>query len=480
MKSSYKNIPHSEDSNYVSLGLRRHIPSRSLSVDEGVSYAQVLWFLLLHAPLLLVFRALPLIATLHSLVVFFVGLHYIIKDEQPVRAAWVLAYIAGSEILWRGVEAALVWEYAKYISLLLCIVMILKYRLFQRVSFWPILFVMLLIPGIFVAPNINREDIAFQLTGPVTLAVASFVFSSLSFKKTDLQRLFLSMIAPAVAMTVLVLVMLLTNDVQFYGHRENELITGEIGANQVSSALSLGAMVAFYYIFLTGQDRRMRNLMIWLFLGLLIFSVLTFSRSGLWNTFGAVVVSIYFLVRERQRKFSLFGLIVALAVVVNFIVVPLLTNITGGAVLARFSDLNTTGRDRFIKAEWKSFLENPIWGVGVGQSRYTNRMPIDIGKKTHTEYTRLLAEHGSLGVVVLVILAVVTASRVCSGHDPLWKGISVGLTAWTLLYLFHSATRLVAPSFTFGLAAANYLVDNEKNQNSETSLPDPTRSLSKS
>jgi hypothetical protein len=409
----------------------------------------------------MIFRSVPIIA-IYSLGVVLLGLHYLARDEKPTRVVWVMAYIAGAEILWRGADAALVWEYGKYATLFLCVLMILKYRLVRRLSLWPLLFVAMLVPGIFIAPGFDREAVSYQLAGPVVLAIVSLVSGTLEFKKIDLQRLFLAIIAPTVAMGFLVLIMLLTQDVIFYRAGENELVTGGIGANQVASALSLGAMAAFFYIFLAGNDRCLRYLMILIALGLLGLSVLTFSRSGLWNTVGAVAVGTFFLVSDRKRIFNTFAIVLVFGSLVYFVVFPLLNDLTGGSVVVRFSDIDSTGRDVLFQIDYEVFLKNPVWGVGVGQSPFFHVPYFGYPKPTHTEYSRLLAEHGSFGVAAMALLAGVTLFRLFSRRPSISKGISTGFTTWALLYMAHSATRMVAPSLVFGLAAARFVPEEEE------------------
>ncbi len=446
------------------MGLRRHLAARekNAAIPDEPSFSEVVRFLLIYLPLLLIFRAVPFLATLYSLLVLAVGLYFLVKDDKPTRVVWVLAYIAGAEILWRGAEAAIVWEYGKYATLLLCGLMLLKYRLLSWRSFWPLLFILLLIPGIFVAPGFNRQDISYQLAGPIALAVVSLVCGTLVFRKGDLQRLLLALIAPTLAMGFLVLFIALTQDVAFYGAGENEAITGGIGANQVSSALSLGAMAAFFFIFAAPKDRSLRYLMILVSLALLGLSVLTFSRSGLWNTLGALLVCILFLAYDRGNFFRVLAVFLAAGLLVYFVAFPLLNSLTGGAVVVRFSNFDSTGRDILVRIDYEVFQANPIWGVGVGQSPIYHIRYFGYPKPPHTEYSRLLAEHGSFGVAAILLLAAVTLSRLFSRRRAFSKGISLGFTIWALIYLAHSATRMVAPSLAFGLAAATFLLENEE------------------
>jgi hypothetical protein len=294
---------------------------------------------------------------------------------------------------------------------------------------------------------------------------------ALEFKKTDTQRLFLWAIAPVVSMGIFVVYNLLTKNVAFYGGGENGLLTGGIGANQVASALSLGATMAFFYIFLVGKDSRLRNLMIALAIGLIITAVLTFSRGGFWNALGAVAVGLFFLFRNRRVATRVFGILLAFGLLGYFVVFPFVDKLTGGAVITRFTSTDTTGRDILFQIDYDLFLKNPVWGVGVGQSPLYHIATFGYPKPTHTEYSRLLAEHGSFGVAIMAILALVTISRMLSRRDAISKGISAGFSIWTLLYFTHSATRLVAPSFTFGLAAAQFHLEDEDNKEGESPAP---------
>jgi hypothetical protein len=341
--------------------------------------------------------------------------------------------------------------------------MLMKYRGKKQVALCPLLLIALLIPGIFVAPKIDRQAISYQLGGPVTLAVASMAFSTIEFKKADLQRLFLAVIAPTISMAFLIIFIGGTQDVSF-SSGANEEITGGIGANQVTSALSLGATAAFFYIFTTQKNKTIRNLMIAISVILLSTSVLTFSRAGLWNTLGAVAMSIPFLFRSRWQGSNAFSIILVFGVLGYFVVFPFLNNLTGGAIASRFSDLDSTGRDVLVEIDYKVFQENPILGVGVGQSVYYHVPYFGYRKPTHTEYSRLLAEHGSLGVAALLLLTGITLSRITSKRSAFSKSVSVSFTTWALLYMTHAATRMVAPSFAFGLAAASFLTEEEPNK----------------
>jgi hypothetical protein len=446
--------------------------SRGLWSLDGdlLTFNQILVFLILHAPLMHLFRNVPFLSTAHSLIILSLGLFCLMNDARPVRVAWVMAYIAGAEILWRGAGGALIWEYGKYSTLILCILLLIKFGRLRDIKIWPIFFIALLIPGIFIAPSFDRQAISFQLSGPITLAVANMAFNTMKFKKSDLQRLFLAMIAPTVSIAFLSTDLIFTGDITFSGGGSNEAVTGGIGANQIASALSFGATAAFFYAFMTWENRRVRNFMIAIAVFLLAIAVLTFSRAGLWNTLGALMVAVFFLMRDRLRRSRILTILTQLSIAAYFIIFPFLLNLTGGAVVDRFSDFDSTGRDKIVEIDYDLFLANPVFGVGVGQSTYYHIPYFGYAKPTHTEYSRLMAEHGSLGVTAMVLLALVTLYRFLSRRSPFSKSLSASMSVWCLLYMMHAATRMVAPSFVFGLAAARFLPEEEKSGKSIPAL----------
>jgi O-antigen ligase len=128
---------------------------------------------------------------------------------------------------------------------------------------------------------------------------------------------------------------------------------------------------------------------------------------------------------------------------------------TGGTLSTRYQDFDLTNRDLLIQADLQTFWANPIFGIGPGQSKYEHEVLLDLSNvaRDHTEYSRVLAEHGSLGLLSLLLLIVMSAKRIFRRNSPLKKAIIVSFTVWTILYMFHSATRLAAPSVIFGLGS---------------------------
>jgi O-antigen ligase len=143
------------------------------------------------------------------------------------------------------------------------------------------------------------------------------------------------------------------------------------------------------------------------------------------------------------------GLIVVPAM--GVLVFPRLNTFSQGALASRFQDTEPTGRTEVVRADIEIWKRHPIFGVGPGRavplrSQYFKEVA------AHTEFSRLLAEHGMLGLAALLVLAAM------AGHGMLaWRRrgnwpLGVAAMAWSLLFMLIYGMRLAAPAFLFGLA----------------------------
>jgi hypothetical protein len=190
-------------------------------------------------------------------------------------------------------------------------------------------------------------------------------------------------------------------------------------------------------------------------LWLAVQTMLTLSRGGFWAAVVALTIVGWFATGGQRGSRGKLVLLAGSAVLLALLVLPRLDAYTGGVVSQRFSDSNVTGRDKIALSDLDIFRTNPVLGVGPGQSTplHADRFEASFA---HTEFTRLLSEHGSFGLLALGFLAWMTIGRAMRPMGPLEKGLVLALMAWALLTMAHSAMRLVAPSFVFGLAAARF------------------------
>jgi O-antigen ligase len=419
----------------------------------------LLVFVLLHIPLGLAFRSSSLAATAHALATLALGMIFLMTDRRPARVIYVAAYITGAEVLWRAARADIFWETGKYAVGGLLLLALLKYGRGQKAARWPILYFVLLLPSILVMPSFDREEVAFSLAGPFALAVAVMLFSIVRIGLGGFKEIMVSLLAPAVALAAYVLRGITTNGNILFLNSSNSRASGDFGPNQVAMILALGGLAAIYYALLE-RKHLYRYLFLGLCLWLLAQSALTFSRQGIWTTALALFVTGFYWLRDSRRKVGFVFASLVLGLLVYFLVFPFLDNYTGNALGARFANVDTTGRLEIIRADLVAFQEYPLFGVGPNQSRSYHALTFRLAS-AHTEYSRMLSEHGIFGLLALLVLLRAVLRRVTSKGEPLSKGVQLGLTAWALLYMAGSATRLVAPSFLFGLAAATLVLEAE-------------------
>ncbi len=126
------------------------------------------------------------------------------------------------------------------------------------------------------------------------------------------------------------------------------------------------------------------------------------------------------------------------------------------------TEIETTGRSEIAEAEWEIWQDNLLYGVGAGIAPYERVKRKYRQISAHTEFSRLLAEHGLVGLTALLILlasAWRTYQHRPSLADKGWVGT---LVAWSRVTMLHAAMRVVAVSFIFGLAFVEWQngVDN--------------------
>jgi hypothetical protein len=130
---------------------------------------------------------------------------------------------------------------------------------------------------------------------------------------------------------------------------------------------------------------------------------------------------------------------------------PRLDQFTEGKFTQRFTSTDSTNRLKILLDELRIWSAYPLLGVGPGGSRF-------VGVSTaHTEFGRLPAEHGSLGILALLLLLVVVKNNISNARTVKARAITVCLIGWSFLFMMSAAMRLVAPAFAFGLTCASIL-----------------------
>ncbi len=423
---------------------------------QQLSYtAKVLLLFAFQALLALAVNQVNQVSTLHAYATLAVGAYFLLSDKEPYRLISWMGYVAGAELLWRGTGAAVFWETGKYAIILVSILGLLKGYGKHHPSFSLVPYFILLVPSVFLLPSFDREAIAFALAGPFAIVATSLLFSRCEININQLKPLLLAILASVLTFSILILLGIVDAEVIEFTSASSFATSANTGPNQVSSLLAFGAFAAFIYTFFEREHKFLRFFVVLLGIALLTQIMLTFSRGGLWTLLGSLAAAGLFFIRDKKVRRSYLLVVVFGFLVFTYLILPALNQWTSGALGARIADIEPTGRLEIIQADLELFQENPLFGVGVGRSNVFHARYFRIAH-AHTEYSRMLAEHGVFGLVSLMILVISVAVRILKKNDPLNKAVIVACLAWGLLFMAHSATRLAAPMLLIGLSYAHF------------------------
>ena len=412
-------------------------------------------FIALHAPLGLWMRSQSTVVFIQGAGAILLGFWWALNASRPERVAYVVAYMVGSEVLWRMVTDALPWESAKYgLVLVFSVAMINRFGLKSLLA--PALCFGLLLPSVALTVNENpaglRGILSFNLSGPLALAVSAAFFSRLELTPAMVLRVFLLLVAPVVAIGTIVVFNIATAEHLKFTFESNFATSGGFGPNQVSLALGLGALASFWCLLERDVRWPARVVLFPVMLWLGAQCALTFSRGGMLGASVSATVALTFLLMDSQARKKVILVVPLLVSVGLFVIWPALVNFTGGNLAVRYSERGLTHRDTLGWEDYDLWMKHPVLGVGPGLSPVHHLN----GVAAHTEFTRLLAEHGFFGAVAIGLLIVVGVLNIFRSRSMQGKALVASALAWSLLFMVNSAMRTVAPSFMYGLCCCAF------------------------
>ena len=408
------------------------------------------------------FRVLAQVYLL-AIVVYFV-FQIIKRTDKTYYALGAAAYIAAAEVFLRMSKAMPFWELGKY----LVIFFMLLGMFFEgfKLKAWPVLaFLFLLLPGVVVGylnfdyfDESFRKTVLFNLSGPLSLFATALFCYQREIKFKTLLKVVDVMMLPVLSMVVYIILYAPALENIVFTTESNQAASGGYSGNQVATILGLGMFLA-YIRFLIPYKNYLLNLINIGLLGLLTYRcLLTFSRGGFIT---AIVMMVLFtvlylnwapLAKKAKATVKLVGLGIG-----GFFLWGTVMAVTGGLIYNRYSGQNargedkdiTTGRVEIISEELMAFFEDPFLGAGVGMGKFF-RFELD-GElaATHNEVSRMLAEHGLLGVLALLILLLIPLGFLLSKNRNL---LMLPFVAFWFLTINHSAMRVALPGFMYGFA----------------------------
>jgi len=434
-------------------------PARDLAASPNV---RIFLFLLAHVPLAVLASASPWVATAHAALAVLYGLRAALLN-RPQQVVYAVTYIAASEVLWRMAQAHLLWEFAKYaIALIIFVALVVEWGRSagecRLRTAWPILLLVVLIPGAVltvmqVGLGDARDSLSFNLSGHLALIMLSLYLWARPLDRESAVRTLLALLAPAVAIAFIAVYTTLTEvNVLFFDGEANLVTSGGYGPNQVSNMLGLGALAGLMLFVIMPRRGGPRLTILALVTVMLGQGLLTFARGGIYSFGLALAVFGFHLMGSRGSRGRFLLIVVFFAILLTAVIFPSLDNFTGGMLAARFESTDTTGRLEAAQADLRAFLSNPIVGLGVGQSIDYHRDVLGLGLAAHTEFTRLLAEHGLFGILAVAILFWMLISRYIANRPGLERAMSAAFATWAVSAMLHTAMRVAVAPLAIALA----------------------------
>ena len=414
----------------------------------------IIYLVFFHLIFAILLTFFPILATLHVYLVTLFGFYLVVADKNANRTVVLISYAVGSELLWRAFDAKIYWEFGKIISIVLLTLVGIRIGFNKSNQKLGMIYVILLLPSVLMVQSIGQSDFTHALLGPILLGVSVTVFSLLEIN----YKLFKNILTFGTMPIISFLLIAISNTIlegsfnynSAYIHR---IESGGIGPNQASNILGLGALFSFILTQITTKSEKSFFQIIGI--TTIIQTILTHSRGGFWNTILSILVFYLFQLTNSKSKIKLIGSALVLSMFFLLILFPYLDGISGGSIVNRFSDSDMTSREIIIESEIIAYKENPMFGIGPGESRRFRLENFGSYQHSHTEFTRLLAEHGIFGLICLIILALLAIS-IIKNKKEFDRSISLTLLSWSFLFMMHSATRLAAPCLLFGFAFSKF------------------------
>ncbi|WP_445457202.1 O-antigen ligase family protein [Flavobacterium sp. HNIBRBA15423] len=431
-------------------------------------------FVLIHLVIGLAVYFVPFISKVYAITIIVVGYRYVfLRKNANNEALYVAAYIVGAEVFLRMTHGNFFEQYAKY-GVIGVLFIGVYFKGFSKNSFIYWLYGLLLLPGVFISfftLNFDtdiRKAITFNIIGPVTLMVSAVYCYQRKITFNQIRTVIDLLAYPLIGM--LAYMFLYTPSIKdvVTNTESNFQTSGGFGPNQVSTILGLGIFL-FFVKLVFSKKNKINFIINAVFLIAMTFrGIVTFSRGGVITGFIMVILffGIVFLSLKVTAKFRL---LISFFLSFFFLMVVWFYSSmqTGGLIDKRYANQDArgrekvsqlTGRERLIESEFNMFLDNPIFGIGVGKNKEYREQTTGIEAASHNEISRMLAEHGSLGLFALLILLITPLVLYLNNKQNIF--LFSFLIFW-LLTINHAAMRLAAPAFIYALSLLKVKFETE-------------------
>ena len=420
---------------------------------------------------------LPFLSVIYGLAIFIIGFYYVIKKQNRNNEALIAAaYVVGSEVFLRMTGGNPLYEVSKY-GVIVFVLLGMYYNGFSKYALPYWFFLLLLIPSVVLStfvlsPDANiKNTIAFNISGPVCLGISSLYTFRRKIALDQMNNIILSMGLPIITCTVYLI--FYTPNVQdvVTSTQSNFETSGGFGPNQVATILGLGMFVFFSRIILESKTKFSIILNFSIAIIIAYRGIITFSRGGMVTGIVMIILLLLFLYYKLNKNGKVKLNFILALIVTSITVVWLYTSFqTGGLINKRYANQDAagrskesqfTGREDVARSELDMFLDNPILGVGVGKGAEVRLENTGNKVLSHDEITRMLAEHGSLGAIGLLILFF---TPLFLYFDNKFNMYLLCFLAFWFFTINHAAMRIAAPAFVYSLSLLHVYFDKPTNK----------------
>jgi hypothetical protein len=347
----------------------------------------------------------------------------------------------------------------------------------------------LLLPSIFFGPSSSEEtaQLVANIFGPLALSLGVIFLFDLKIRQEHLIKILKLILLPCVG--VLAFTLIRNPDFSEYEFSlgANFATSGGFGSNQVSTVLGLGAFTTFLFWINNWQLFKNKTLTLILFALFTIQGLLTFSRGGMVGAIVGIVVVAYYYSRVSGRNIKYYqvkkvGGVVIYSGLALLAIFSVANALTGGVLELRYAgetnatligarekDLNvlTTNRYDIFLSDLEIWSDHFILGSGVASSKfirgdYSEQLG-DSSAAAHVELSRLLAEHGLLGLIHFILMLYLGFRvYVKNRGNPKYVATLLALYIIALYTTFHAATRTFVTPLLMGLSLVKIVDIKEK------------------
>ncbi|WP_300569527.1 O-antigen ligase family protein [Flavobacterium sp.] len=429
---------------------------------ENNDYLKLMLLHMAMGGVVFLFRPLSVI---YAALILICGCYYIVKNRNTHNEVlfWA-AYLVAAEVFLRMTKGNIGNEFAKYGVIIFSLLGIYFSGISKKAIPYGI-YLLLLIPGIIIGTlSLNfetdiRKAIVFNLLGPICLAISSIYNANKKVTFSDFEKITRWMAYPIGAMVVYLFLFNPNVRDVVTGTDSNSATSGGFGPNQVSTILGLGMFLAFVRLLFFSKNIFLICFNAFFLLVLSYRGIITFSRGGVYTGIMMIVMLLIatYPYISLKGKFKV-NLLAVCLVVFGIGVFTYSISQTGGMVLNRYKGEDALGREKVSKfsgreelaaVELEMFMDNPIAGVGVGKNKEYREQLTGISAASHNEITRMLAEHGILGIVCLLILIITPLLLYFDNRQHIFL---LSFYFFWFLTINHASMRVAAPAFIYSLA----------------------------